>query len=76
MGAVLSTETAFMHAAETFHVPDGATALVAVIGSDKTHSRGYLFALVPVGHGAVIMLVIEPLVNNIIKTRRYSEFRI
>ncbi len=45
-----------------------------VIGSSKIHSLGYLYAIVPVGLGAVIMLVVALLVNNIHKNRRYPHF--
>lgn len=70
----VATAIAFMHATKTLHPPGGATALIAVIGSQKIHNLGYLYALVPAGLGAVIMLVIALLVNNIPRTRRYPEF--
>lgn len=70
----VATAIAFMHATKTLHPPGGATALIAVIGSDKIHDLGYLYAVVPVGLGALIMLVVALLVNNIPKTRRYPEF--
>jgi CBS-domain-containing membrane protein len=63
-----------MHATKTLHPPGGATALIAVIGSNKIHALGYLYALVPVGLGAFVMLVVALLVNNIPKTRKYPEF--
>lgn len=70
----VATAIAVMHATKTLHPPGGATALIAVIGSDKVHSLGYLYAVVPVGVGAVIMLVVALLVNNIPKNRRYPDF--
>lgn len=70
----VATAIAAMHATKTLHPPGGATALIAVIGSNKIHALGYLYALVPVGLGASIMLVVALLVNNIPKTRRYPEF--
>ncbi len=70
----VATAIAFMHATKTLHPPGGATALIAVIGSEKIHDLGYLYAIIPVGLGAVIMLVVALLVNNISKTRRYPEF--
>jgi CBS-domain-containing membrane protein len=54
--------------------PGGATALIAVIGSDSVHSLGYMHALVPVGLGAVILIVVALLVNNAVSTRRYPDF--
>ncbi|MCP4351561.1 MAG: HPP family protein, partial [Desulfobacterales bacterium] len=38
------------------------------------HSLGYLYVLIPSGLGAIIMLVVALLVNNIPKNRRYPEF--
>jgi CBS-domain-containing membrane protein len=74
-GAVaVATAIAFMHASKTLHPPGGATALIAVIGSEKIHDLGYLYAVIPAGLGAVIMLIIALLVNNIPRTRRYPEF--
>ncbi len=70
----VATAIAFMHATKTLHPPGGATALIAVIGSDKIHDLGYLYAIVPVGLGALIMLVVAVIINNIPKSRRYPEF--
>ncbi len=63
-----------MHATKTLHPPGGATALIAVIGSGKIHALGYLYALIPAGLGAVIMLAVALIVNNIPRSRRYPEF--
>jgi CBS-domain-containing membrane protein len=65
---------ALMHMTKTLHPPGGATALIAVIGGDKIHKLGYMYVLIPVGCGAVIMLVVALLVNNIPGSRRYPEF--
>ena len=70
----VATAIAIMHATKTLHPPGGATALIAVIGSDKIHDLGYLYVLVPAGIGAAIMLVVALLVNNIPEKRRYPEF--
>ncbi len=70
----VATAIAVMHATKTLHPPGGATALIAVIGSEKIHSLGYFYAVIPVGVGAIIMLIVALLVNNIPKTRRYPEF--
>lgn len=72
--AAVATAIAFMHATKTLHPPGGATALIAVIGSDKIHDLGYIYAIIPVGLGALIMLLVAVLVNNIPKSRRYPEF--
>jgi len=70
----VATAIAVMHATRTLHPPGGATALIAVIGGEKIHDLGFIYALFPVGGGALIMLVIALLVNNIPKNRRYPEF--
>ena len=70
----VATAIAVMHATRTLHPPGGATALIAVIGSDKVHHLGFLYALVPAGLGAVVMLVVALLVNNIPDSRRYPEY--
>ncbi len=70
----VATAIAVMHATKTLHPPGGATALIAVIGGDKIHDLGYLYALVPVAAGAALMLAIALLLNNIPNTRRYPEF--
>ncbi len=72
--AGVATAIAAMHLTKTLHPPGGATALIAVIGGEKVHNLGYLYALVPVAAGAAIMLVVALLVNNIPKTRKYPEF--
>ncbi len=70
----VATAIAVMHATKTLHPPGGATALIAVIGSQKVHALGYLYALIPAGLGALVMLIVALLVNNIPKTRKYPEF--
>jgi len=70
----VSTAIAAMHVTKTLHPPGGATALIAVIGGDSVHSLGYMYALLPVGFGAAVLLAVAVLVNNIPKSRRYPEF--
>ncbi|MGO9015195.1 MAG: HPP family protein [Dissulfurispiraceae bacterium] len=70
----VATAIAVMHTTKTLHPPGGATALIAVIGGESVHKLGYLYAILPAGAGAVIMLLVALLVNNIPKARRYPEF--
>ena len=70
----VATSIAIMHATKTLHPPGGATALIAVIGSQKIHDLGYLYVLIPAGIGPIIMLILAILVNNIPSNRRYPEF--
>jgi CBS-domain-containing membrane protein len=70
----VSTAIAVMHLTRTLHPPGGATALIAVIGSEQVHALGYLFVLVPATLGPVLMLLAALLVNNLASGRRYPEF--
>jgi CBS-domain-containing membrane protein len=70
----VATAIAVMHGTKTLHPPGGATSLIAVIGSDKIHTLGYRYVWIPVAAGALVMLVIALLVNNIPKNRKYPEF--
>ena len=63
-----------MHLTKTLHPPGGATALIAVIGGQTVHNLGYLYVVIPTASGAIIMLIIALIVNNIPKNRRYPEF--
>jgi len=69
----VATAIALMHLTRTLHPPGGATALIAVIGSAEIHKLGFLYVLIPVGAGALILLAVAVLVNNIPKSRRYPE---
>lgn len=70
----VSTAIAVMHATKTLHPPGGATALIAVIGTQKIHALGFLYVLVPVAAGAIVMLLVALVFNNIPRSRRYPEF--
>jgi len=59
---------------KTLHPPGGATALIAVIGGAKVHGLGFLYAFLPAGAGAVILLIVALAVNNLSKNRRYPEY--
>ena len=59
---------------KTLHPPGGATALIAVIGGAKVHGLGFLYAFLPAGAGAVVLLIVALAVNNLSKNRRYPEY--
>jgi len=69
----VATAIAVMHLTRTLHPPGGATALIAVIGSNQIHDLGYLYVLVPATVGPVLLLLVGLLVNNIPRSRRYPE---
>lgn len=58
-----------MHVTRTLHPPGGATALIAVISGPSIHNLGFGYAFSPVLIGALIMLVIAVLVNNLSSNR-------
>ena len=70
----VSTAIAIMHLTKTLHPPGGATALIAVIGGESVHNLGYLYVVMPTALGAIVMLIIALIVNNIPKNRKYPEF--
>ena len=76
LAAALSVASAIalMHLTRTLHPPGGATALIAVIGSNQIHQLGLFYALVPAGLSALLLLLVAMIVNNIPETRRYPEF--
>jgi CBS-domain-containing membrane protein len=69
----VATAIAAMHLTRTLHPPGGATALVAVIGSDQIHNLAYLYVLVPATIGPMLLLLVGLLVNNMAPSRRYPE---
>lgn len=72
LGAAFAT--AAMLATRTVHPPGGATAVIAVIGGEKIHNLGFMYVLMPVALGALILLAVALIVNNLSKNRRYPEY--
>jgi CBS-domain-containing membrane protein len=70
----VSLSVMLMHWTRTLHPPGAATALIAVIGGESVHRLGYLYVVLPTGLGAVVMLLVALVVNNIPQNRRYPEF--
>ena len=69
----VATSILAMQLTLTLHPPGGATALIAVIGSNQIHELGFFYVLVPVTSGALILLVSALIVNNIPAHRYYPE---
>lgn len=74
VGLSVSLAIAAMHITKTLHPPGGATALIAVIGSQRIHDLGYMYVLTPVASSVLIMLVVALLCNNLRKGKRYPEY--
>ncbi|MDI6853731.1 MAG: HPP family protein [Deltaproteobacteria bacterium] len=70
----VATSIALMHATKTLHPPGGATALIAVISGEKVANLGFFYAVMPVGAGAAILLIVALIVNNLAPERKYPEF--
>jgi CBS domain-containing membrane protein len=67
----VSLSIVFMQVTKTLHPPGGATALIAVTGSEEIKSLGYLYVLSPVLTGSVVLLVTALIFNNITSNRKY-----
>lgn len=73
LAAATSVATAIvaMQITRTIHPPGGATALIAVIGSEQIHRLGWLYVLIPATLGSSILLIVALLINNIPRHRHY-----
>lgn len=60
-----------MQMTKTLHPPGGATALIAVIGSEKIKALGYFYVLSPVLTGSLLLLLVALLFNNMTSHRKY-----
>jgi CBS-domain-containing membrane protein len=65
VGLGVSLAITAMMLTDTLHPPGGATSLIAIIGGDAIKDLGFLYVVIPVGLGAVLLLVIALLVTNI-----------
>lgn len=73
LAAALAVSVAIvaMQVTKTLHPPGGATALIANVGSVKLKALGYGFVLMPVLTGAVLLLAVALVGNNLSATRSY-----
>jgi CBS domain-containing membrane protein len=62
-----------MQITKTLHPPGGATALIAIIGSSKVKTLGYLYVLSPIFTGVLILLVVALVFNNMTPHRSYPK---
>lgn len=60
-----------MQITKTLHPPGGATALIAVIGSERVKLLGYGYVLSPVLTGCLILFAVALIFNNITSHRSY-----
>ena len=60
-----------MQMTKTLHPPGGATALIAVTGSPAILKLGYGYVIFPVLSGAMILLIVAMIFNNMTANRQY-----
>lgn len=61
----VSLSIVVMHMTRTMHPPGGATALIYVMGNEKIHALGWIYPFTPIGAGALVMLLVALMVNNL-----------
>ena len=71
----VSLSIVFMQITKTLHPPGGATALIAVTGSAEIRNLGYWYVVSPVLSGALILLSIALIFNNLTMNRHYPNHR-
>lgn len=67
----VSTSIIAMQFTKTLHPPGGATALIAIIGTENIKNLGYFYVLSPVLSGSLILLIVALIFNNMTKHRSY-----
>jgi CBS-domain-containing membrane protein len=67
----VSLSIVIMQITKSLHPPGGATALIAVIGSEKIKALGFLYVLSPILTGTLLLFLVALLFNNLTKNRRY-----
>lgn len=67
----VSLSIVLMQVTKTLHPPGGATALIAVTGSQAIYDLGYWYVLSPVLSGTLILFATALLFNNITPKRQY-----
>ena len=72
--ASVGLATGAMYLLRCIHPPGGATALAAVIGSEKLHQLGFAYEYEPIMLNAVTILLVAIIFNGLIKGRQYPAF--
>ncbi|ESU26264.1 membrane protein, HPP family [Flavobacterium limnosediminis JC2902] len=77
LGSAVAVASAivFMQITKTLHPPGGATALIAVTGSPAIVKLGYWYVITPVLSGAIILLIVALICNNMTDNRQYPTSR-
>ena len=72
--AAVASAVVVMHLGRCVHPPGGATALIAVIGGQHIHALGYWYVITPIASGAILMLIVALITNNLSSQRRYPNY--
>ncbi|MEL1241941.1 HPP family protein [Flavobacterium flavipallidum] len=67
----VSLSIVLMQITKTLHPPGGATALIAIIGTQKIKDLGYWYVLSPVLTGVLILFFTALIFNNMTSGRKY-----
>jgi CBS-domain-containing membrane protein len=67
----VSLSIVLMQITKTLHPPGGATALIAIIGTQKIKDLGYWYVLSPVLTGVLILFFTALIFNNMTSSRKY-----
>ncbi len=71
----VSLSIVLMQVTKTLHPPGGATALIAVTGSAEIKNIGYWYVCMPVLSGALILLIVALIFNNMTSNRQYPNHK-
>ncbi|GEP50605.1 membrane protein [Flavobacterium noncentrifugens] len=71
----VSLSIVMMQITKTLHPPGGATALIAVTGSSAIKNMGYWYVISPVLSGALILLIVALIFNNMTSNRHYPSHK-
>jgi CBS domain-containing membrane protein len=74
-GLAVSLSIVLMQITKTLHPPGGATALIAIIGSEKIKSLGYWYVVTPIFAGVMILFIVALVFNNMTSHRKYPSNR-
>lgn len=67
----VSLSIVLMQITKTLHPPGGATALIAIIGSEQIKNMGYFYVFSPVLLCSLMLLLIALIFNNVTSSRSY-----
>jgi len=70
-GLAVGLAIGVMHVLRCMHPPGGATALVAVVGTEQIHALGFEYLLTPVLLNTLIIFVTAVVFNSFFPWRRY-----